>query len=196
MIIVLTLTSKILSCVVYAKRPLLLEELCEAIGTCRVNYGDDMKQGEALFKSKVLELCSPLVQIQETGPQSICSLIHASVRSFLVTKPRILYDEKQDGCVGDFRITNDELASICFKYLIQPRYKQLLKKQNDTFVTSAGEDINGHHLLSYAAKYWDKHLDDVEFSQEWCQRVERFIRSSQFTSCLQVQSLLVEGRFH
>lgn len=51
-----------------------------------------------------------------------------------------------------------------------------------------------HHLLSYAAKYWDKHLDDVPFSQEMSDKVERFITSPHFQTCLQVQSLFIEGK--
>ena len=50
-----------------------------------------------------------------------------------------------------------------------------------------------HHLLSYAAKYWDKHLDDIAFSQEMSEKVESFIISPYFRTCLQVQSLFIEG---
>ena len=154
----LTMFSKILSCIVYAKRPLRLEELCEAIGICGGDYGQNFSAEETLFKGKVLELCSPMVQIQEVpieeaGVQNVCSLIHGSVRSFLIKNPRILHDEQTDECPDDFLITNIKLANTCLKCLMQPRYKRSLEKIGDTFKTSAGEDILQHQLLVYAAKY-------------------------------------------
>lgn len=85
------------------------------------------------------------------------------------------------------------MANICLKYLLQPRYRRLLTKKGETFVDLGGEDIMDHHLLSYAAKYWDKHMDDVTYSSDFCQKVSRYITSTQFYTLLQVQSLFVEG---
>jgi hypothetical protein len=91
-------------------------------------------------------------------------------------------------------ITSDAMADVCLRYLAQPCYQCPLKKFGDTFMNFAGEDIMEHHLLSYAAKYWDKHLDDVLYTPQLCQKVTRFIMSPQFQTCLQVQSLFVGGR--
>lgn len=174
-----------------------MDELCEAIGICNIEDGTNVSKREVLFRAKVLELCSPLVQIQDIDKgivQSICTLAHASVRSFLVKNPRILLEEKKEGMTKDLMITTDHLAKICLKYLSQPRYKEPLREKRDTFETSAGEDIFEHHLLSYTAKYWDKHLDDIDYTPEWCQKVEQFVRLRQFITCMQVQSLFVEGK--
>jgi hypothetical protein len=85
------------------------------------------------------------------------------------------------------------MAGICLKYLSQARYQKLLERSGDTFVDMSGDDYSKYHLLSYAAKYWDKHLDEISYSERLYERVVRFITSPQYFTCLQVQSLLVEG---
>ncbi|OCL03472.1 hypothetical protein AOQ84DRAFT_433927 [Glonium stellatum] len=196
-----TLASKILSCIVYAKRPLYLQELCEAVGVCSTEYGKNMNNRKTLFKEKVLELCAPLVEVREEKQnkhRNVCSLTHSSVRNYLVKKRDILQD---DGLSGNFSITSAEIADVCLKYLSQPRYRRLLIKKDDTFYTNIGdsepgEDIHSHQLLGYAAKYWDKHLDEVAGTPDRCDKVQQFVISRQFLTCLQVQSLLVEGQFN
>ena len=95
------------------------------------------------------------------------------------------------------------MADICLKYLWQPSYRRLLKQEEDTYLDANGDDVLNQHLLPYAAKYWDKHLDGSSGHQSpagcgdpksLCSRVTRFIQSPQFLTCLQIQSLLVEGR--
>ncbi|KAF2455505.1 hypothetical protein BDY21DRAFT_349522 [Lineolata rhizophorae] len=191
------LASRILSCIVYAKRPLYLHELCEAMGMCAIKLGENMSSRNRLFKSKVEDLCAPLVEVQRTGDESgreVCCLSHSSVRTFLLKNRDCL----QKGCPPNSEICSlraDVLADICFKYLNQPRYERMLKKKDDTFKTATGEDIDGHQLLSYAAKYWDKHLDDVSPTPELCAQVLDFIKSRRFQTCMQVQSLFIEGQF-
>lgn len=190
----LTATSKILSCIAYARRPLQLEELCEAVGISNMEYNEDMSHRQKLFQSRVIDLCAPLVETETVGPRIVCTLSHSSVRNYLLKNPQIL-STNVGGNSQKYTISNKELAAACLKYLLQPRYQQLLVKSGDSFETSSGEDIFEHHLLNYAAKYWDKHLDDVDYSQEWCDRVYGFLTSPQFRTCIQVQSLLIEGWF-
>lgn len=143
----------------------------------------------------VLKLCEPLVQIEGVvGAQStisICTLTHASVRKFLIKHPQILSTSESPAACW---ITEEVMANVCLKYLWQPRYQRLLTKSEDTFKDYTGEDVMEHHLLSYAAKYWDKHLDNVPYTEELCCRVKSFILSEQFYTCLQVQSLFVGGQ--
>lgn len=159
--------------------------------------GQNIDRSQKIKKSKVLELCQPLVQIHESdgpaGTISICTLTHGSVKSFLLKNPEILAKNSNPPA---YALTNDVLADICRKYLLQPRYQQLLTRDGETFVDYEGEDIFNHHLLSYAAKYWDKHLDSVDFSLEYCQKTSSLIRSSHFFTLLQVQSLFVDGMFY
>ncbi|KAI9702286.1 MAG: hypothetical protein M1820_006218 [Bogoriella megaspora] len=192
------LVSRLLSCVVYAKRPLLIEELCEASAMYTLDWGTDLSRGGQLFKDRIVELCAPLVKIEEIrGPtsKSICALTHASVRDFFLKKPRILSDGRP--LDSDIVISPKILALSSLKYLSQPRYKRLLQRENErgTFKTANDQDVMEHHLLNYAAKYWDKHLDDIEDEDSLSQRVERFILSKQFITTIQVQCLFVGGIF-
>ena len=156
--------------------------------------GEDIDRSQKLFKTRLSKLCEPLVQVQEIRSEhriyTTCTLTHSSVHEFLKCNPEILSATPSlDACQIESKI----LASICLKYLSQPRYGKLLRKKEDTFVDLNDEDFMEQHLLPYAAKYWDKHLDDVPFSQEMCDRVEAFVISPQFQTCLQVQSLVIEG---
>ncbi|GKZ29802.1 hypothetical protein AbraIFM66950_006552 [Aspergillus brasiliensis] len=120
--------SIILTCILHAKRPLLLDELCECTAMVKGLEGQNIDRSHKIKKSK-------------------------------------------------------------------PRYRQLLTREGETFVDCDGDDILNHHLLSYAAKYWDKHLDGVDYSLEYYQKTSRFIKSPQFFTLLQVQSLFVDGQF-
>ena len=156
--------------------------------------GENIDRSQKLFKTRLSKLCEPLVQVQEIRSEhkiyTTCTLTHSSVHEFLKSKPEIL---SATPGLDDCRIESKILASVCLKYLSQPRYGKLLRKKEDKFVDLNDEDFMEQHLLPYAAKYWDKHLDDVPFSQEMCDRVETFVTSPQFQTCLQVQSLVVEG---
>ena len=178
----------------YAKRPLLLDELCEATAVVSTDGRKNADSSQKLFKSKLPNLCEPLIQIQDvrSGQTTVatCTLTHSSVHEYLVSNPQIL---SASPGLGACSIESTVLANVCLNYLSQPRYFRLLRKSGDTFIDSDNEDIVEHHLLSYAAKYWDKHLDDVPFSQEMCDKVQNFITSAQFRTCLQVQSLFIEG---
>ena len=184
----------LLACIVYAKRPLSLEELCEAIAVLNTADGQNIDKSQRLFKNKVLKLCEPLLQVQETqnerGMFLTCKFCHASVRNFLL-KNTLLYTNAVDSTA--YSISSETMAEICLRYLSQPCYQRLLTCKGDSFIDCSGEDILGHNLLAYAAKYWDRHFDGLRPSEEKCNRVVDFLKSPQFQTCLQVQSLLVEG---
>ncbi|CAI7655898.1 unnamed protein product [Penicillium glandicola] len=189
--------SILLACIVHAKRPLSLDELCECTAMVKCCEGQDIDRSHKIVnKSKVLELCQPLVQVHETeGPEgkiAICTLTHGAVKSFLLKNSEILTTNSSPPACA---LTNDVMANICQRYLLQSRYQHLLSKKGETFVDYVGDDILSHHLLSYAAKYWDKHLDNVEYSLDFGQKTSRLITSHQFFTLLQVQSLFIDGQF-
>ncbi|KAL3486886.1 hypothetical protein BJX62DRAFT_246493 [Aspergillus germanicus] len=189
--------SVLLACIVHAKRPLRLEELCECTAMARGNEGQDLNTREKLVKSKVLQLCQPLVQVHESthGGETVstCTLTHGSVKNFLLKNPEILKQGSADS--NACALENKVMADICLRYLLQPRYRQLLRKTTDTYVDARGGDIMEHYLLSYSAKYWDKHMDSVPVSPNLCQSVSTLLNSSQFFTLLQIQSLFIEGQF-
>lgn len=185
-----------MACIVYAKRPLRLDELCESVAVLDTPDRDNVDKSQRLFRKMVLKLCEPLVQIEDVdsvyGRISICTLTHGSVQQFLVKHPQCLTTSQTSAC----DITEEIMANVCLKYLWQSRYQRLLIQSKDTFEDFTGEDVMEHHLLSYAAKYWDKHLDGVAYTPEICSRVQNFITSAQFFTCLQVQSLFIGGRIY
>jgi hypothetical protein len=174
---------------------LRLDELCEATAAIATERGKDVNRSAKLFKSKVVALCQPLVNVQDSqtehGIISTCTLAHATVRSFLLKHLDILGKEGS----RENSISASNMADICLTYLMQPRYNAILRKEGNDFKDKRDESIMEHHLLVYAAKYWDKHLDLVDYSPELCDRVIRFLKSKQYFTCLQVQSLFVGGQF-
>ncbi|KAK2029177.1 hypothetical protein LX32DRAFT_589059 [Colletotrichum zoysiae] len=182
-----------LSCLAYAKRPLSLDELCEAIEIRQSWPGDNIQPTCLLMRDRLIDACGPLVRIDEateTTGRRICTLSHGAVKTFLVAHPHALSDK------DDCRISPEILGTGCLKYLQQRRYEKLLERGNLTFKTSCGSDIKEHALLNYAAKYWHRHLDDVPYTSDMCDTVAQFVQSSNFMTCLQVQSLFVGGHFY
>lgn len=165
----------------------------------QANEGHDLDRRDVIFKRKILSLCQPLVQVheseRETGDKiSICTLIHRTVRVFLLKNPDIL---KHGPASNAYALDSKPMADICLKYLLQPRYSRLLRKSrgNDTYIDLYNSDIMDHRLLTYAAKYWDRHYDEVEGSLNVFHSVSRLLGSIHFFTLLQVQSLFVEGIF-
>lgn len=196
--------SILLACIVHARRPLRLDELSEAAAAACVEDKSGIDKSQKLFKSKILKLCEPLIQVQKIGgtaSNSVCTLTHSSVQKFLLKHPDIL-SSRSAPQRSRYLLTEEVMGNVCLRYLWQPTYRKLLTKTSDAYLDLNGTDLMEQHLLPYAAKYWDKHLDSVsghrasggcEDPESFCNRVMRFIQSSQFVTCLQAQSLLVEG---
>lgn len=174
---------------VYAKRPLLLDELCEAVQIMGTPEGEEMKTEDCIRQAKLLRSCEFLLKFDDihTSPgvsKKMCTLWHASFRTFLVNNSDVLGGS----------ITCQDMAKGCLNYLRQPKYDGLLSKVGQSFSTISDEDIADLHLLVYSAKYWRSHMDTMSYSLEHCQKLEAFVRSTNFITCLQVQSLLVGGQ--
>lgn len=106
-------------------------------------------------------------------------------------------------------VSIDFLRQCCLGYLMQPTYSVLLEKIDPrTFVTkSLRENVHSHRFLSYAAKYWHYYFDTKgDSGQDSDQsgksssdglyaRVINFMGSSNFVTCIQVQSLFIVGHF-
>ncbi|KAI3326935.1 hypothetical protein HD806DRAFT_378066 [Xylariaceae sp. AK1471] len=189
------LLSKVLSCLVYAKRPLLLDELCEAVSISETDAGQNLCKVDGIYRGRVVDHCAPWIRVDELGGRKksdskTCTLSHSSIRKFLIKNPDILL--RGQNC----EISPSYLADVCLRYLEQKRYRKTLKRTEDNiFQTASGEDIVHHHLLGYCAKYWTRHLSDIPYSAEICERVEGFVKSKYFGTTLQIQSLLVGGQF-
>ncbi|KAI4248357.1 MAG: hypothetical protein LQ352_005928 [Teloschistes flavicans] len=192
-----TLACKIFSLVVFAKRPLLLQELSEAVGMTFTRQESNLDSSKEPFKRRLKALCAPLIDVSDDEQETVCTLSHSTVQSFLLKHPRIFL-QLRDAPVQPLTvliIDEAEMALACLKYLSQPRYRDVLARSGNSFITSSGENMAKHHLLSYAAKYWDRHLENLQCSETLFDSVRSFLQSPQFVTCLQIQSLCVEGQF-
>ncbi|KAF8859462.1 hypothetical protein BDZ45DRAFT_356792 [Acephala macrosclerotiorum] len=196
----------ILSILMFAKRPLKVGEVQEALsihqmkltrGTC-----PNLDSNTLILKEYIVHRCAPLVDFIPPSKESDdghLQLSHASVYEFLQEH----LAKKGDACgsapeaPAEQLVCHDVIADACLKYLSQLRYSKVLRKLSSTeFQTGferSPENIRQHHFLQYAAKYWYRHLE--EWGCDRCEELKAFILSPQFITAIQVQSLFVVGHF-
>lgn len=148
------------------------------------------------WRQAVEKVFAPLIETQEDPEnqgERFCYLFHSTVRAFLISNPSIFQQEPPSAAI--LLISEFTIANACLLYLSQDRYSQLLAREAEHWFTASKDDIKDHHLLTYSAKYWDKHFDNVEETPELRHRIEIFLRSSNFQSTMQLQSLFVQGHF-
>lgn len=151
------------------------------------------------YRQSVERLFAPLIETQpdpDNPGDCFCRLFHSTVKDFLIRNGQIFLQDQAEVYGGSSQlIAESTIANACLLYLSQDRYSKLLVKDETRWLTSLGEDTADHHLLTYSAKYWDKHLDNVEESEYLFQRVEGYLKSPNFQTTIQVQSLCVENHF-
>ena len=148
------------------------------------------------WRQPVEKLCAPLIELHQDPEDSedrFCYLFHSTVKDFLISNPQTFQQERPNCDIH--LISEATIANACLSYLRQEKYAKILIKPGQRWITSSGEDIMNHRLLTYSAKYWDKHLDEVEDHPEHRHEVEDFLKSTNFQTTLQVQSLVVESQF-
>lgn len=155
-----------------------------------------LKSNSIPWQQAVKKLFAPLIETQpdpKNADDCFCHLFHGTVRDFLLKNQDIF--RLGQTVVTNRLVSEMAIAEACLLYLSQEKYSQLLTKRPGQWVTTSGEDLSDHHLLTYSAKYWDKHLDDVQETPQLLCRVEKFLNSSNFQTTLQIQSLCIEGHF-
>ncbi|KAF8998717.1 hypothetical protein BDQ17DRAFT_1328707 [Cyathus striatus] len=191
---------QVYSLIVYARRPLRFAEIFEAVWCLNSRSKEIMDPNDQTFKSSLNRIFEPCIEKISQGKDTdnddnhTCHLIHSTLRTFLLENPNILCEELQ----GTPFICPQILAEACLTYLRQERYSELLKIQDNTWVDRNSCPVKDHHLLVYAAKYWDKHISDisdVNAMQMFSKKIEEFMLSPQFITCVQVQSVWVESQF-
>jgi hypothetical protein len=158
--------------------------------------GTDLDGAHGLFRKKLMTNCESLVRFDMvvTSPgksKELCTLWHGSLRRYLHDNPDVLGNDGR----REYLISPMVLTMSCLKYLQQPKYNRLLTRVPGSFSTHNDEDILDHHFLNYSAKYWRSHMDDREPTAELQAAVSGFIGSENFFTCLQIQSLLVDGKY-
>ena len=198
-----------MSIVAFARRQLRLEELQEATAML-VSYGKKKKAAldatqsiRAMSLKNFLAKYTTLVEVDgdilSPTPTDTCRLMHSSDFEFLVENPAILDKDSKDYRLH-FRVFG--LANACLIYLDRPVFSQLLSKRSlsdstYTWVDGAGETVDKQVFSVYAAKYWVRHLVDIDKREQdqIRERVVAFISSNNFQTCMQIQSIWVQGRF-
>jgi hypothetical protein len=158
----------------------------------------NISRDDLINSRKIRHRCNPLVDYipLPRSDDGYLRISHTSVHEFL------LHELREPGTnVVKNLISPDVLAQSCLNYLSQKRYSSLLVKLSpERFVTASQQeprDVHQHHFLTYAAKYWYRHLEEVgRYSPlRSCKIAVRFLRSPQFTTMIQVQSLFIPGHF-
>ncbi|KIJ50943.1 hypothetical protein M422DRAFT_27066 [Sphaerobolus stellatus SS14] len=191
----LSLICKLFALLLFARRPLRLKELREAAGILESEDPTLLNEEDLPFITLIRGLSRPLIEIQddpEDPDDGICHIFHSTLRDFLLSKPDIL--STRSG-VQNLRIISEHISKACLLYLSQDRYRRPLKKKDICWVDHTGSSVETQHFLLYAAKYWDRHLSDIEETKEKRAHVEAFLRSSNFLTCAQIQGLWIENHF-
>lgn len=173
-----------------------MTELREAIGIVSSENPRSLQNRNIPWRQAVEKVFAPLIETQEDPEnqgEHFCYLFHSTVRAFLISNPSIFQQESPSAAIRS--ISEFTIANACLLYLSQDRYSQILTRKGEQWLTTSKDNVKDHHLLTYSAKYWDKHFDHVEESPELRQRIENFLGSSNFQSTIQLQSLFVQGHF-
>ncbi|KAI1738089.1 hypothetical protein F4680DRAFT_467834 [Xylaria scruposa] len=191
----------VLSLLTFAKRPLTMTEVLEAIAILRTPWGNNLREDRATEK-KILNCCLCLVRHTpkelEGHNVGLLRLSHSAVRKFLLEFNTTTVPGVKHQMLVDSRIIGD----CCLRYLSQTKYREFLVKRTLTkFETTDCAAILPHQFLLYAAKYWFRHFDllieksDIGLSSGDKTIVTEFLRSPNFRTTIQIQSLFVTGHF-
>ena len=199
-----------MSLVAFARRQLRIEELQEAAAML-ASYGKKNKAASdaiqtirnmplKVFLAKYTTLVEVDGDMSNPAPTNTCRLVHSTVFEFLIENPAILDKDLKD---NQLHFTPFALANACLIYLVRPVFSQLLQKQSIsdtayTWVDSAGSIVDKQVFAQYAAKYWVRHVEDISKREQdqIRNRVIEFVKSNNFQTCMQIQSIWVEGRFN
>ncbi|KAJ7762397.1 hypothetical protein DFH07DRAFT_814247 [Mycena maculata] len=193
------LVSKVFALVAFARRPLRMVEVREAVGLLLSKNPLSLDSADMPFISLLRKLFPPLIELQEDGctdpDECTCRLFHSTVRDFLFKNPEVLHSGMAGDPATGLLIDEDVIANACMLYLCQTRYARPLRKRDARWIDASGDSVDRHQFLLYAAKYWDKSMDSMIPTEDLNNRVGSFITSTNFQTCVQVQSLWVDSQF-
>ncbi|XXH03771.1 hypothetical protein Hte_010177 [Hypoxylon texense] len=203
--------TQLLSLLAFVRRPLKLNEVREALAILNKSFSEatssqfcckDLTSDDIdhLDGNEIQHHYSPFIMFippQEEDKDGYLRLSHVSVLEFLheLASPSV-YDEEE------LRISPNIMSDACLRYLSQNRYAKASEKtcgictthESSSGICGATEAVRTHGFLSYAAKYWNRHLD--ESNPPPFETVRSFLCSSQFITMIQIQSLTLDGHFN
>ena len=155
---------------------------------------DDLSTSKFVTLSAIRKECSRLVRFIQTGDSDedgTLELNHSAVFAFLREN-----SDTSEIASKEQVVSPNLISDLCIKYLSQPRYSKLLRRETHyEFATWSGESVLAHQLLLYTAKYWYRHCDEGAMSLAHNERLRQFIFSQNFYTLIQVQSLSIIGHF-
>lgn len=164
--------------IAFAKRPLKLPELRDALANSQVQF----QNLESIDGDQIERDCVPFIDFYSPRGESedgYFRVRHAFLSQFMRTSHEARISAAEHPAVNP-----NVIAETCLCYLSQQRYSDLTM-----------EPPSSHSFLGYALKYWHRHLDEVDRNPTLIQKASSFLRSPQFISITRFQSLLLERHF-
>ncbi|KAF3097082.1 hypothetical protein TWF103_009611 [Orbilia oligospora] len=190
----------------------------------RTNHQQNIRSEDLPNRWDVLKSCMSFIYLLRDDQEAQCCdcqtevnclvvLSHGAVRKFLIERSDICGKYLNSGGL----ISSKIIGRCCVQHLLQPKFADFLYRVDDksagrltTIERGFREIMSPDSLLFYAAKYWHEHFDtghDREVlngkkdstpkkpAAEDLDTITKFLQSSNFLTCIQVQSLYVEGHF-
>ena len=163
-------------------QPLTFNELCDALAVREKAHDFSPRR---IPKEDLIEaLCRPLIVLDRVNDylNPTLRLAHKTVRDFFIQDPDNL-GTNQDCKQFLVNDTSDrlELGKACLTYLSYSRYEKPIDL--DHFAS-----LKDHAFLVYAALFWHVHLENIHHTEELFDIVDKFMRSPNYWTCMQVQS--------
>ncbi len=151
--------------------------------------------------TRLQRLFTPLIEVQNDPNEldnPFCRLTHSTVQEFLIQNPDILQGAVSLQGVFAHTISPSRIGDLCLRYLSMTRYSRLTEVHPGSChvpLALSHNDSQQHGLLPYCAKFWVRHLDDLPPTSELRKALRDFLRSPNFQTLIQAQSLFVAAQF-
>ena len=160
-----TLAKRLLCWLIYAVRPLRIDELQHALA---VEINDTSFDPDGVTnKSLLVSVCAGMVVLQEND--NLISLVHHTAKEFLVGQG-----------AERFQNAHDEISRTCLTYLSFNEFTRASSPTNQVSWTSL---FNNYPFLPYAAQHWGNHVskskgDDIrEMALNFLQQETKMVYS-------------------
>ncbi|KAJ0376891.1 hypothetical protein COL26b_004947 [Colletotrichum chrysophilum] len=166
---------------VTSHQSLTFDEVVDALSVDQESTRSNKHNVQRNARELIEDLCGPLVKCDP-----VVKFSHKSVQDYFQQDPkrdRNISERIHMFFVHDSDAANTELGLDCLTYLMYDRYEQF--QDIDNLLESRSKE---HSFLRYASTFWFQHLFSIQPDAAVRQRVERFLKSKAFWTCLSVQS--------
>ncbi|KAI1383098.1 uncharacterized protein F4822DRAFT_440780 [Hypoxylon trugodes] len=183
------LARRIFLFMVYAKKPLTVKELCNALAIMKGIEYDDHQPNRVPCLEVIQSLGGSLIKLEKSSDEAEndpkVKFVHKSVQDYFKEDLDRIGIPKDRADLRYFFISgkegNLELGQYCLKYL---QFKRYQSKVDIPMILANNEE---HAFLKYAAAFWFEHLNQADNSEELFLEVKSLVESVAFSTCLAVQ---------